>query len=77
MQHERKLLQEYGVEDFRGLLARLFMLLTGVVKIMKSTHRDVRVKGEVIAGPGCLLGQASVLVLRMRTLYDKVERTGP
>lgn len=50
---------------------------TGVVKIMKSTHHDVRVKGEVIASLGCLLEQASVLVLRMRNVYDKVERTGP
>ncbi len=50
------------------------MLLVGVVKIMKSTHHDVRVKGYVIASLGCLLEQASNLVLRMRNVYDRMER---
>ena len=74
MQHERNLLEHYHAEDFRGLLARTYMLLAGVVKIMKSTHHDVRVKGYVIASLGCLLEQASNLVLRMRNVYEKMER---
>ena len=45
VQHERNLLNQYGVKDFRDLLAETYMLLVGVVKIMKSTHHDVRVKG--------------------------------
>ena len=49
------------------------MLLVGVVKIMKSTHHDVRLKGYVIASLGCLLEQASNLVLRMRNVYDRME----
>ena len=47
VQHERKLLKHYGAEDFCDLLAETYMLLVGVVKIMKSTHHDVRVKGYV------------------------------
>ena len=50
------------------------MLLVGVVKIMKSTHHDVCLKGYVIASLGCLLEQASNLVLRMRNVYDRMER---
>ena len=74
VQHERKLLKHYGAEDFCDLLAETYMLLVGVVKIMKSTHHDVRVKGYVIASLGCLLEQASNLVLRMRNVYDRMER---
>ena len=53
------------------------MLLAGVVKIMKSTHHDVRVKGDAIASLGCLLEQTCSLVLRMRNVYDRVERVRP
>ena len=74
VQHERKLLKHYGAEDFCDLLAETYMLLVGVVKIMKSTHHDVRVKGYVIASLGCFLEQASNLVLRMRNVYDRMER---
>ena len=73
VQHERELLRRYHAEDFRGLLAETHMLLVGLVKVMKSTHHDVRVKGYVIASLGCLLEQASALVLRMKNVYDKVE----
>ena len=74
VQHERELLKRYRAEDFCDLLAETYMLLVGVVKIMKSTHHDVRVKGYVIASLGCLLEQASNLVLRMRNVYDRMER---
>ena len=74
VQHERNLLKQYSAKDFRDLLAETYMLLVGVVKIMKSTHHDVRVKGYVIASLGCLLEQASNLVLRMRNVYEKMER---
>ena len=77
VQHERKLLEHYHAEDFRGLLAQTYMLLAGVVKIMKSTHHDVRVKGDAIASLGCLLEQTCSLVLRMRNVYDRVERVRP
>ena len=73
MQHERELLRRYRAEDFRGLLAETHMLLVGLVKVMKNTHHDVRVKGYVIARLGCLLEQVSALVLRMKNVYDKVE----
>ena len=73
VQHERELLRRYRVEDFRGLLAETHMLLVGLVKVMKNTHHDVRVKGYVIASLGCLLEQASALVLRMKNVYDKLE----
>ncbi|CAK7010588.1 MAG: hypothetical protein DELT_02067 [Desulfovibrio sp.] len=73
VQHERELLKRYRVEDFRGLLAETHMLLVGLVKVMKNTHHDVRVKGYVIASLGCLLEQVSALVLRMKNVYDKVE----
>ena len=73
VQHERELLRRYRAEDFRGLLAETHMLLVGLVKVMKNTHHDVRVKGYVIASLGCLLEQASALVLRMKNVYDKVE----
>ena len=74
VQHERELLRRYRVEDLRGLLSETHMLLVGLVKLMKSTHHDVRVKGYVIASLGCLLEQASNLVLRMRNVYDRMER---
>lgn len=73
VQHERELLRRYRAEDFRGLLAETHMLLVGLVKVMKNTHHDVRVKGYVIASLGCLLEQVSALVLRMKNVYDKVE----
>ena len=73
VQHERELLKRYRAEDFRGLLAETHMLLVGLVKVMKNTHHDVRVKGYVIASLGCLLEQVSALVLRMKNFYDKVE----
>ncbi len=76
VQHERELLKRYRAEDFRGLLAETHMLLVGLVKVMKNTHHDVRVKGYVIASLGCLLEQVSALVLRMKNVYDKVERVG-
>ena len=73
VQHERELLKRYRAEDFRGLLAETHRLLVGLVKVMKNTHHDVRVKGYVIASLGCLLEQVSALVLRMKNFYDKVE----
>lgn len=74
VQHERELLKRYRADDFRGLLAEVHVLLVGLVKIMKSVHYDVRVKGYVIASLGSLLEQASALVLRMRNVYEKLER---
>lgn len=77
VQHEKELLKRYHAEDFRGLLAETHMLLVGLVKVMRSTPHNIRVKGYVIASLGCLLDQASALVLRMRNVYDKVEKVSP
>lgn len=77
VRHEQELLKRYHAEDFRGLLAETHMLLVGVVKVMRSTPHNIRVKGYVIASLGCLLEQASALVLRMRNVYDKVEKVSP
>lgn len=74
VQHERELLKRYRVQDLHGLLAETHMLLVGLVKVMKNTHHDVRVKGYVIASLGCLLEQACALVLRMRNVYGGMER---
>lgn len=76
VRHERELLKQYRVEDFRGLLAETHMLLTGLVRIMKNTRHDARVKGYVIVSLGCLLEQACALVLRMRNVYGGVEKIG-
>lgn len=77
VQQERELLRRYRAEDFRGLLAETHMLLVGLVKVMKNTHHDVRVKGYVIASLGCLLEQVSALLLRMKNVYEKVETIHP
>ncbi|MBB5142434.1 ATPase [Desulfovibrio intestinalis] len=76
VRHEQELLEKYHVEDFRGLLAETHLLLTGVVKVMRSTPHNMRMKGYVIASLGCLLEQASALVLRMRNVYGKMEKVG-
>jgi len=74
VQQERELLKRYRVEDFRGLLAEAHMLLVGLVKMMKLVHPDVRLRGYVVSSLGCLLEQASSLLLRMRNVYENVER---
>ena len=67
----------YAFSQVFCVLPSLMVLLAGVVKIMKSTHHDVRVKGDAIASLGCLLEQTCSLVLRMRNVYDRVERVRP
>lgn len=74
VQQERELLKRYRAEDFRGLLAEAHMLLVGLVKMMKLVHPDVRLRGYVISSLGCLLEQASALLLRMRNVYENVDR---
>ena len=69
---EKELLRKYRAEDFQGLLEEAHTLLVGLVKLMQSVHKDVRVKGYVIASLGAQLDHASALVLRMRNVYDKV-----
>ena len=39
---------------------------------MRSVHKDVRVKGYVIASLGAQLDHASALVLRMRNVYGGI-----
>ena len=74
LRHEYELLQRYRVEDFPGLLAEAHLLLAGLVKIMKNTHPDARLRGHSVSSLGALLEQISALLLRMRNVYDKVER---
>lgn len=74
LQHERELLQRYRADDFNGLLAEAHTLLAGLVKIMKSTHSEARLRGRSISSLGVLLEQVSSLLVRMRNVYEKVER---
>ena len=74
LKHERELLQRYRVDDFCGLLAEAHLLLAGLVKVMKSTHPDARLRGHSVSSLGTLLEQVSGLLLRMRNVYDKIER---
>ncbi len=72
LRRERELLQKYHAKDFCDLLDQAHVNLVGLVKLMKSVHADVRVRGYVISSLGCLLEQASALLLRMRNLYTNV-----
>lgn len=74
LKHERELLQKYRADDFQGLLAEAHALLAGLVKIMRSTHPDARLRGNAVSSLGALLEQVSALLIRMRNVYDKVER---
>lgn len=74
LKHERELLQKYRVEDFNGLIAEAHNLLAGLVKVMKSTHPDTRLRGRSLSSLGSLLEQVSSLLVRMRNVYEKVER---
>lgn len=74
LKHERELLQKYRVEDFNGLIAEAHNLLAGLVKVMKSTHPEARLRGRSVSSLGSLLEQVSSLLVRMRNLYERVER---
>lgn len=74
LKHERELLQRYRVDDFNGLLAEAHTLLAGLVKVMKSTHPDARLRGRSVSSLGSLLEQVSSLLVRMCNVYEKVER---
>lgn len=63
---ERELLRKYRATDFQGLLEEVYTLLVGLVKLMQSVHKDVRVRGYVISSLGAQLDHAAALVLRMR-----------
>lgn len=69
---ERELLRKYRVDDFQGLLEEADTLLVGLVKLMQSVPKDVRVRGHVIASLGTQLAHASALMVRMRNVYGKV-----
>ena len=69
---ERDLLLKYRAEDFQGLLQEVHTLLVGLVKVMRSVHKDVRVKGYVISSLGAQSDHASALVPRMRNVYEGV-----
>lgn len=69
---ERDLLRKYHTQDFQGLLEEAHTLLVGLVKLMHSVHKDVRVRGYVISSLGAQIDHASALLLRMRHVYEKV-----
>ena len=69
---EKELLQKYRANDFQGLLETAHMSLAGLAKLMQSVHKDVRVKGHVIASLGAQLDHAAALLIRMRHVYDNV-----
>ena len=69
---EKELLHKYRADDFQGLLDEVYTLLIGLVKLMQSVNKDVRVKGYVIAGLGAQVGHAAALVQRMRNVYGQV-----
>ena len=54
------------------MLEEAHTLLVGLAKLMRSVHKDVRVRGYVIASLGAQLDHASALLLRMRNVYDAV-----
>lgn len=74
LKHERELLKRYRVDDFNGLIAEAHTLLAGLVKVMKSTHPDARLRGRSVSSLGSLLEQVSSLLVRMCNVYEKVER---
>ena len=72
VQQEKDLLRRHGTENFQGLLEEAHSLLLGQVKLMQNIHKEVRVRGYVIASLGAQLDQVSALLLRMRNIYDRV-----
>ena len=72
LHHERELLSKYRADDFQDLLEEVHSLLVGLVVLMKSAHKDARVKGYVISSLEKQIEHASALILRMRNVYDKV-----
>ena len=74
VQHEKELLKKYNANSFYDLLAEVHKLLIGVVKLMQSTHKDVRLRGNVLISLGALLDQAAALVTRMMHVYSRLER---
>ncbi len=73
-QHEKELLKKYNANNFYDLLAEVHKLLIGVVRLMQSTHKDVRLRGNVLISLGALLDQAAALVTRMMHVYSRLER---
>ena len=74
LRQERELLQKYRADDFQGLLTETHTLLAGLVKVMMSTHPDARMRGRVVSSLGASLDQVVSLLVRMRNVYNKVER---
>lgn len=69
---ERELLRKYRAQDFQGLLEEAHALLVGLVSLMRSVPKEVRVRGHVISSLGAQLDHACALLLRMRHVYEKV-----
>lgn len=74
VQHEKELLQKYNANNFYDLLAEVHKLLIGVVKLMQSTHKDVRLRGSVLISIGALLDQVAALVTRMMHVYSRLQK---
>ena len=69
---EKELLRKYRVNDFQELMDEAHTMLAGLVKLMQSVDKDVRVRGYVISSLGTHLGHVSALVHRMRNVYGKM-----
>ncbi len=74
LRQERELLQKYRADDFQGLLTETHTLLAGLVKVMTSTHPEARLRGRSVSSLGASLEQVVALLVRMRNVYDKMER---
>ncbi len=74
LRQERELLQKYRADDFQGLLTETHTLLAGLVKLMMSTHPEARLRGRSVSSLGASLEQVVALLVRMRNVYDKMER---
>ena len=74
LRQERRLLKRYKARDFHALLDEARFLVAGIVKIMRTTHGDTRLPGNLVSSLGSLLERVSELLLRMRNVYEKVER---
>lgn len=74
LKHERDLLRRYRADDFQALLVEAHTLLVGMVKRMKNTHPDARLRGHSVCSLGSLLEQVSSLLLRMCNVYGNIER---
>ena len=74
LQQEQELLEEYKVEDFRGLLFEAHLPLSGMVELMKNIELETSINSSAIYSLGCLLERISSLIFKMQDAYSTLER---